>query len=67
METIVIALLVVVAMAYAVVALRREVRPSPGGGCACDCPQAEKCSGSSCPVIEGALSRPPDPKRPPAA
>ena len=67
METIVIALLVVGALAYAVVAIRREVRPSAGGGCSCDCPQADKCAGASCPVIEDALGRPPEPGRPPAA
>ncbi len=67
METIVITLLVVGALAYAVVAIRREVRPSQGGGCSCDCPQADKCAGTSCPVIDDALARPPKPPHPPAA
>lgn len=67
METIAIALLVVGALAYAVVAIRREVRPSRSGGCTCDCPQADKCSGGSCPVFDSVLPRSRELPRPPSA
>jgi hypothetical protein len=55
METVILAVLVVGAFAYALAALRREVKPRTGGGCNCDCGFADKCSGSSCPVMDSAL------------
>jgi hypothetical protein len=55
METVILVVLVVGALAYALAALRREVKPRTGGGCNCDCAFAEKCTGSSCPVMDGAL------------
>ena len=67
MEAVLVTVVVVLALTYAARALRREVRPGKGGGCTCDCPQAGKCTGTTCSVLEDALPRPSAPKRPPAA
>lgn len=67
METLILAVMVGGALAYALIALRREVKPRSGGGCNCDCAFADTCAGASCPVMDGALAKPEPPCSPPAA
>lgn len=62
MEAVILAVVVVGALAYALTALRREIKPRAGGGCNCDCSFADKCTGASCPVMDGALAKPAQPR-----